>query len=152
MRIHASSSRSRRISRAEADAEGASPFPVSPHAQNHIRTVVRWEIYSRLLYINLPIRWKRARDCSRLPTASSMVLPDFFFVPVRFGMSTREANWRAMMALLISPCADSTIMSRTSLDGAQGRVGTSAMRALRRRVGAIGLNLCACVCRCIVGG
>jgi hypothetical protein len=79
-----------------------------------------------------------------------MVLPDFFFVPVRFGMSTREANWRAMMALLISPCADSTIVSRTSLDGAQGRVVTSAMRALRRRVGAIGLNLCAC--RWIVGG
>jgi hypothetical protein len=54
-----------------------------------------------------------------------------------------------MMALLISPCADSTIISRTSLEGAIDEVEkldekwilSIACKAFLRRVGAMGLNL-----------
>ena len=60
-----------------------------------------------------------------------------------------HANWRAMIALLMSPLADSTTMSITSLEGAIADceddeatwVSRRARIALRSSVGAIGLNL-----------
>ena len=60
-----------------------------------------------------------------------------------------QANCNAIMALLISPCADSTIISRTSLDGAieeaekldEKWVLSIACKAFLRRVGAMGLIL-----------
>lgn len=104
----------------------------------------------RLLYRTLPIIWNSSMLCSLRVTASRTSLaldpPEFFLRPLPPTISTTQENWRAIIALRISPLDVSIMMSSVSLDGAdpvdfEKWVVTSVWRAFFIRVGAMGLNL-----------